>query len=444
MKYNFLIVEDDDLARINLEMFLREKGDISHAPNSEVALKLIKENSYDMVFLDLDLERDLAGLDLVRPVVMAGSYPVVLSGREDDATIECAYNEGCFDFLSKPFTRASFDIVLKKFDLIRSSKYIETFFKNEFVTSDCDLIEQLSVLKEVIVSDRPIYLRGATGTGKSYIAKLIHKLIFGESDKFVHLSCSEIPENLLESELFGHEKGAFTGAISKKIGKLELAHEGTLFLDEVATMPKSIQKKLLRVIEEKSFTPLGSSTQVTSNFRLISATCDDLEMMVREGDFREDLFYRLEGFNIVLKDLHKRRGDIPILIRHFMDKRSRRVVMTPETMTILKNYTWPGNVRELEKLVDLMVAKTSGVITPSELPSKFSSSMDLAVNNIEKEVITYIEENGLKAYTERIENQIVSEFIALKHGRIREAFSALKISSSSFYRIKERIESEGE
>ncbi len=440
MNLKFLVIEDDELARINIEMFLRGYGEVTFAFDSNQAIDFIENQLFDIVFIDLDLESELAGLKLVRPVALRKFYPVVLSGREDDETIEKAYANGCQDFLSKPFTRASFNIVLKKYRLMRSSRYIENFFNEEFVTNDRDLIDQLKILKEVLVNDRPIYLRGATGTGKTYIAKLIHNLIFGEKSNFIHLNCSEIPENLLESELFGHEKGAFTGAVAKKLGKLEMADGGTLFLDEVATMPKSIQKKLLRVLEEKSFSPLGSEKLVHSNFRLISATCDDLEQMVKAGEFREDLFYRLEGYNIELKDLRKRRQDIPILIRFFMKKSARRVVITSDTMEILKNYSWPGNVRELQKLVDLLISKEGGVITPNLLPEKFLNKGIYSTTKIDDSILEYAKNYGLKAYVEKIENQIVAKVLEEKEGKVREAFTALQISSSSFYRIKERID----
>lgn len=438
----FLIVEDDTLAQVNLSYFLRAMGEVTIVATALEAKSILETYSFDIAFFDLDLEKSLAGLELLPLAIRRGVYSVVLSGREDEKVIEKAYAAGAFDYLCKPFNRQAFDLVIKKFQLVKTSSQFKDFFERDFVTSDADLIEQLEVLKEVVITNRPIYLRGATGTGKSYIAKLIHRLIHGCDEGLVHLSCAEIPENLLESELFGHEKGAFTGAVQKKQGKLELANGGTLFLDEVATMPLAIQKKLLRVIEEKKFTPLGSTKEIHSQFRLISATCDDLEKMVEEGQFRQDLYFRLEGHNIVLRDLAERKKDIPKLIRHFLSKTTRRVVFAAETMARLNQYHWPGNVRELQNLVEMMSAKSAGVITPDLLPAKFHVSNRDQGEWLKSRDIQWIEEFGLKAFIEGIENEIVSKFLELKKGKIRDAFGALQISSSSFYRIKERIDGE--
>ena len=439
----FLIVEDDLLAQTALSYFLRPLGEVVVSGGFDQAKRQLETTSFDMAFFDLDLERPLSGLELLPLAVKRNIYAVVLSGREEEAVVEQAYQLGAFDYLCKPFTREAFELIVKKYQLVKNSKKFQEFFCRDFITSDPDLLKQLEVLQEVVLTDRPIYLRGATGTGKSYIAKLIHRMIASDdvkAERLVHLNCSEIPENLLESELFGHEKGAFTGAVQKKVGKLELADGGTLFLDELGTMPMPIQKKLLRVLEDKTFTPLGATKVVSSNFRLISATCDDLEKMVEEGSFRSDLFYRLEGHNIVLRDLNERRGDIPKLIRHFLRKSARKVVFPPETMQLLTNYSWPGNVRELEKLVEMMSAKSSGVITPDLLPHKYHQRNNATKKLLGMSELQLIEEQGLKAFVEQIEAEAVQLMLEKKDGRIRDAFSALQISSSSFYRIKERLD----
>ncbi len=436
----FLVVEDDPLAQANLNYFLRPLGEVHAFDSVAKAKAALGQSHYDLCFVDLDLESALKGLELLPLLSDRAIYSVVLSGREEEMVIEKAYSAGAKDYLVKPFTREAFELIVKKYELVLQSKNFKEFFEQDFVTSDPDLLKQLEVLPEVLVSHRPIYLRGGTGTGKSYIAKLIHKLLGGDQQKLVHLNCAEIPENLLESELFGHEAGAFTGAVKKKLGKLALADGGTLFLDEIGTMPISIQKKMLRVLEEKKFTPLGSTTEQKSNFRLISATCDDLEKMVEEGSFRQDLYFRLEGHNLMLRDLAERKGDIPRLIRHFVGKSSRRVVFSTEAMRLLIQYSWPGNVRELQKLVEMMCAKSVGIMAPEQLPAKYHRPSVSRKNWLEMKDLEQIEEHGLKAIMEQIEVEAVRLMLQKKEGRIRDAFNALQISSSSFYRIKERLD----
>jgi two-component system response regulator AtoC len=261
--------------------------------------------------------------------------------------------------------------------------------------------EVLRLIKKVAYTDATVLIIGESGTGKELIAEAIHHHSRRKDKPLVKLNCAAIPEGLLESELFGHEKGAFTGAISKRIGKFELAHQGTIFLDEIGDMPFAAQSKVLRVLQERTFERVGGATTITVDVRVIAATNKNLAEEVKNGRFREDLFYRLNVFPIVLPPLRERKEDIPLLAEHFMVKSSERIGLSPqglskEVLDCLQNYDWPGNVRELENVVERAMIMAEGeVITPAHLPSYLVSShqrrglapLDQTLENIEKDFI---------------------------------------------------------
>ena len=455
---NFLVLEDDDLARLTLVTQLKEFGLVREATNSKKAIELLQKEKFDIAWIDLDLEEDLAGLDVIPYAVKNKAYSVVLSGREEDEYIQEAYEKGCEDYLSKPFEKGSLNLVLRKFKILKNENKLRKFFSQKYITQNDDFINSLHIIKEIVASEKPVFIKGATGTGKTLISKLIHELIFDNQDRFIHLNCSEIPENLLESELFGYEKGAFSGAETNKKGKLELADGGTLFLDEIATMPMSLQKKLLKAIDEKTFYPLGSEKERKSNFRLMSATCENLQQMVKDGHFREDLYFRIEGFNINLPSLRERSGDIALLLKHFLGRGRRRVVLSKEVREKLTSYDWPGNVRELQKVIEILQAKCHGVIKIDDLPehiskmSKIASDKKLSPSSSEVSVderdgvlssaqIEFIRHNGLKTFVEQVEEDAVDTMFKENEEKVRQTLGLLKVSNSSFYRIMDRIKS---
>lgn len=439
-----LVVEDDELTRISLNSLLSKKGEVLLASSKDEALSALA-SSPEVAFFDLDLEEDLQGLELISEGKKKKAYVVVLTGREEEEVIEKAYGLGCDDYLVKPFKNDELELVFKKFSLFRNQDLYRGIFSSRYVTQDERFLKSLEVLNEALVSDRPITIRGETGTGKTLIAKLIHEISHGGDEKFVHLSCAELPENLLESELFGFEKGAFSGAEKKTKGKMELADGGTLFLDEIATMPMTLQQKLLRAIEEKSFYPLGSEKKISSNFRLLSATCENLEEMVKEGKFREDLYYRIDGFKMNLPPLRERKGDIHFLIKHFMRKTPRRVVLSDDVKTFFNDYSWPGNIRELEKTIEILKTKSKGIIKQTDLPSYMrgvTTSEDDSL--LSRDLIDFIRSNGLKAFVEMMEEKALLHFQKEHDGKVRKILNDLKISNSSFYRVLERLKGKGE
>jgi DNA-binding NtrC family response regulator len=428
------LIEDDMLSRLSLEAQLKEKGAVITAASSEEASQKLARHNFEIAFIDLDLDRELAGLELIIKIKSKNIYTIVLSGREDDTIVETAYKNGCDDYLVKPYTKKSLELVFKKYSQTKSKDNSLKLLKEKLITEDKDLIGQLEIIGQSLLSDRAIFITGETGTGKTHLAKFIHELSSANKNiPFIHLNCSELSESLLESELFGHEKGAFTGALKSKKGMLELADGGILFLDEIATMPMSLQKKLLKAIEEKSFYPVGSEKLVHSKFRLISATCENLQKKILNGEFRTDLYFRLEGFNVHLKPLRERKADLPAILKHFQKNSDRRFIFEATAKEMFMDYKWPGNIREFSKVMDMLQLKEDGKVTTDDLHKIFvqtKSAIEEAVLDIEE-----IKKLGLNTYLQRIEMDIVSTTLKRNQDKVRKTLSDLKISNNAFYRI---------
>jgi DNA-binding NtrC family response regulator len=440
MKLNalkILIVEDDLLSRLSLKSRLDFWGEVFVASSKDEAISLIEHSVFDLAFVDLDLESQLAGLDILERLSKVKTYSVVLSGREDEIVIENAYRMGCRDYLSKPFTKSSLELIFKKFSSSINKERTLQELKDVFLTNDSSLVKELEIIEQALLGTRPILVTGESGTGKTFLAKFIHQL----SEKttagklpFVHLNCAEISESLIESELFGYEKGAFTGAQKTKKGMLELAHGGILFLDEIATMPLAMQKKLLKAIEEKSFFPLGAEKSVCSDFRLISATCEDLKTKIGKGEFRADFYFRIEGFNVSLKPLRERKDDFNKLLQFFIRKGNRLIVFDSGAKMAIAEYSWPGNVRELEKTIEVLQTKDRGIVTAADLRSILSKSVPSGSKiNLEE-----VKSVGLKNYIEEMEAKILKLALENNDDKVRKTLADLKISNNSYYRILEK------
>ncbi len=438
-KTRILLVEDDLLSRLNLRTRLEPVGEVLEAPSKQEALTLLQERPFDLAFVDLDLESELAGLEVVKLLKEKEIYTVVLSGREDEKVIEEAYLNGCRDYLSKPFTKTSIELVLKKYSSDKNKNHTLQKLKDIFLTKDVSLIKELEVIEQALLSERPILITGESGTGKTFLAKFIHELA-GEKIPFVHLNCAEISESLIESELFGYEKGAFTGAQKSKKGMLELANGGILFLDEIGTMPVSIQKKLLKAIEEKSFFPLGSEKQVHSHFRLVSATCDDLTTKIQSGEFRADFYFRIEGFNVHLKPLRQRREDFENLIYYFVKKGERRIIFDSKAKEMMLDYHWPGNVRELERTIEVLQTKNQGIVTSADLMSLLSKATSKPKDS--QVDLEEIKKLGLKNYIEKLEGEILQKVLQANDDKVRKTLADLKLSNNSYYRILDNVKAQ--
>lgn len=432
MKANlsFLVIEDDKYARLNLREILQPFGVIDEAINLETAREKLSGSLYDIVLTDIELG-DSSGIDIIGQVVKKGSHCIVVSSYEGEDIVEKAYNLGAKHYLSKHKLKDQLPVYINKFIQTREAKF-EKIIKEDFITQDEELISELRRLCDVNWKNQTLFISGPTGTGKSLLGKLVHEITHPDAN-LVHLNCSEIAENLLEAELFGHEKGAFTGADQKKDGKLKLAHGGTLFLDEVATMPMAMQQKLLKALDEKTFYPVGSSTPIKADFTLITATCEDLEEKIAKKEFREDFYHRITGFQFHLKSLSERPGDIELLTRHFQKNSTRRFVIKADAMELLKKHSWPGNIRELKKTCDRFTQGASGIIDSSILGRMLG--IEVARPVVSEGWEDHVFQHGLKSYISQLEKKAVEEALKRNNGKITACIKDLKISTSAFYRI---------
>lgn len=436
-----LVIEDDKLFRLGLVDKLKEYGEVFESATKNEASNLIKSNSFDVVFIDLTLGDQLAGFDLIKEAIETNAYPVVLSGHEDVKYIEKTYELGSRDFLPKGSSFDNVDDLIQKVLMKRSMVEFNSFIQHEFVTQDIETIENLKTVLVGGTRDRSIFISGPTGVGKTLIAKHIHMLSKGKNKPFIDMNCSEIPENMLESEMFGYKKGAFTGATADKKGKLELADGGTLFLDEIGTMPMLHQVKLLKALESKQFTPLGSEKSVKSNFRIISATWENIGDMINDGRFRPDLFFRIFDVKININPLNQRQSDIPLLIKHFL-KSKRRIIIREEAMNFLKKYQWPGNVRKLKQIVDRLSGQENGIIESKDLPNEVLENRNRFISNdadlVGESGINYIKKYGMKAYIETVRKQAREVFLKRNNQNIRASMREMSVSANFFYDKKNK------
>lgn len=362
-----LVVDDDAGLRLSVKTTLKatQRFEVDEAFDGLDAIEKIKNNSYNIVLLDVDMPRmrGLQALSLIKDhdpsiiVIIMTAYATI-----NDAVK--AVKDGAFNYVQKPVRGDELVSMVDKSisaysiisDVAASSPILMESGK-KIIGNTAQMQKVFNIIMRLSKVDTPVLIRGASGTGKELVARAIHMNSSYKDGKFVAINCSAIPENLFESELFGHEKGSFTGADQRKIGKFQYAEGGTLFLDELGDLPILMQVKLLRVLQEKRFTPVGANREIEANVRIIAATNRPLEEMIGKGEFREDLYYRLNVMPIFLPSLSERRDDIEYLVNTFIQKfnklHNKKIVdATPEALTCLKKYDWPGNIRELENIIE--------------------------------------------------------------------------------------------
>jgi DNA-binding NtrC family response regulator len=385
--HRILVIDDEESIRELLTDFLESKGlDVVSASDGGSGFHLLKEEKFDLFLLDLMMP-GMSGLDVLREVASEEiNVPsIVITAHATVQTAVEAMKLGAFDYITKPFNLEEFYISvkraldvskLKKENVRLKQELRKKFGYNKIIGNSAQIQNVIKFIEKIVDTDSTVLITGESGTGKELVAKTIHYNSPRSKKPFVPLNCAAIPKDILESELFGHEKGAFTGAVSTRIGRFELANNGTLFLDEIGELAPSLQVKLLRVLQEKEFERVGGIRTIKVDVRIIAATNKDLEKAVNEGTFREDLYYRLNVIPLHLPPLRKMRGDIPLLIKHFNIEISKRKKKEPpkiseETMDCLVNYRWPGNVRELENLIERIIILEEGEeVTPDELPER--------------------------------------------------------------------------
>ncbi len=386
-KYRLIIVDDEEDISNALEFLLRREGySIDTANSAESALEMVEEHEYDLVMTDIKME-GMTGVELLeRLKVDNPSLPVIVMTAY--ASVEGAVDamkKGASDYIVKPFINEEVKLTVRRLlehrrlemeNLVLRRQLSERLEANEFIGDSPQIKEMFSMLEKVAPTKSNVLLLGESGTGKSLVAELIHRNSPRSGHPFMSINCSAIPETLLESELFGYKKGAFTGANTDRPGLLEAADRGTLFLDEIGDMPLMLQTKLLKVIETGEVMPVGARKTRFVDVRLIAATNKDLEGAVREGAFREDLYYRLDVIQIAIPPLRERKEDIPLLVQGFIARASLKHgkeirSIDGHAMDVLMSYHWPGNVRELNNVIErTVVLSSSEAITASDLPSK--------------------------------------------------------------------------
>ncbi|MDR4507499.1 MAG: sigma-54 dependent transcriptional regulator [Candidatus Brocadiaceae bacterium] len=383
---NILVVEDQDAMRESLWIALKDEGyQVECVPNGEEAVKKLKEhNGYDLVITDLKMEK-IGGLEVLKTVKSTNSSTevVLITAYGTIGTAVQAIRDGAYDYVTKPFRHQEIlkvvKMALEKKSLKDRVRFLEGEIRNKYkfegiVGNSNAMLEALKITFHVCRTESTVLVTGESGTGKELIARAIHYNSHRKEHPFVIINCGALPENLQESELFGHIKGAFTGAIKDKVGLLQQAQKGTVFLDEIGEMSQSTQVKLLRFLQDGEIRPVGGNKAIHLDTRIIAATNENLEKAVGLGRFRKDLFYRINVIRIHLPLLMERREDIPLLVEYFLEniinkcKKERRV-FSREAMQALIDYDWPGNIRELQNIIERAVALSKNeVIHVDELP----------------------------------------------------------------------------
>ena len=372
MKAHLLIVDDEANTLASLSRAFRlANHEVAVADNADRALQLVKSQNFDLIFSDVVMpgKNGLAFLEEIRSQGIA--VPVVMmSGQADIEKAVRATKLGALDFLEKPISSEKLLLTVEnalKLQRLESEnrQLKQRLGKHEIVWTGDAMKKIMAQLERVAASDTRVCILGETGTGKELIARTLHERSARASGPFIALNCAAVPAELIESELFGHEKGSFTGAAGRHIGKFEQAEHGTIFLDEIGDMPLPMQAKLLRVLEENEVERIGGDKAVAVDVRVIVATHRNLESLVRDGKFRQDLFHRVYVFPVVLPPLRERRDDIPALVEHFArqicnQNNWKLIAPTPEAVGLLQNYSWPGNIRELRNVVERLLLLTTG------------------------------------------------------------------------------------
>jgi two-component system, NtrC family, response regulator AtoC len=438
-----LIAEDERTARNSLTGLLEAEGfRVLAAEDGTQALSLLLSEEPEAALLDIRMP-GMDGLTVLRRAREGGSDSalIVMTAHGDSSTAIDAMKLGAFDYVSKPL---DFKVVLTQVEraieqrkLARELKTLQTQpddpgskeFSGHCMVGHSPAMQHVyKLIGQVAMSDATVLVRGESGTGKELVVNAIHHNSVRAKGPLVKVNCASIPETLLESELFGHEKGAFTNALYRRVGRFEEANGGALFLDEIGELAPALQSKLLRALQERTIDRLGSNTPIPVDIRLITATSRDLERSVNEGSFREDLYYRLNVVTIPLPPLRERRQDIPILVQHFLSRTPRPVSIAGSALALLCDHHWPGNVRELENVVArALVLARSGVITEDEIQLQARPDADKKWTDLVPL------EDGLKANVEALERALIERAMKQAQGNKTRAAEILGVHRRLLY-----------
>lgn len=440
MKSKILIIEDEPTMRLGMAHLLSSSGyTVRTCEDGAEGLSEMEKGNFDLIITDLKLPK-YNGLEILNRSkrISPETGVIIITAYAEVKTAVQAIKDGAFDYIAKPFSNEELLITIERFmkfrnlkaelNRLKESVSCKTGFENLIGVSP-SMRDVFDRIESIAKTDVPVLIQGESGTGKELVANAIHNLSLRKDKPYIKINCAAIPENLFESELFGHGKGAFTGATEARKGKFEIASGGSIFFDEIGDMPMSLQAKLLRVIEDHTITPLGSNESIKVDVRGIYATSKNLKDCVTAGTFREDLFYRINVVPITIPPLRSRKEDIPYLIEHFLkyfgDKYGKpKLKVTPSAYNALLSYNYPGNVRELKHAIERAVLLSkNGLIDNKNLPEEFSSpevagvQTNTAPNNI-----------TLRASTMSLEKQMIMNALKETGGRKIEAAKKLGIS----------------
>jgi two-component system response regulator AtoC len=450
MPSRVLVVDDERLIRWSLEQTLEKAGyEVETAESGEAAIAAVRQEPPDLVLLDLKLP-DIDGIQVLARVkeLHADVKVVIMTAYADVATAVEAMRLGAYDYLSKPIDFDNLAVTLRnalearelrrKVELLRET-HLHPFRFDRIVGTSQALRDVLGLARKVSASGATsVLIQGESGTGKDVLAKAIHYEGVRADEPFMEITCTAMPETLMESELFGHERGAFTDAKVQKKGLFELAHGGTIFLDEIGDMTPALQAKLLRVLEERRFRRVGGTRDITVDIRVVAATHRDLRAAVEQGGFRKDLYYRLQVVTITIPPLRERREDITLLTRHFLEHFSQEFKkpvprLSAHTERLLTQYDWPGNVRELRNVVErAMILAESGELTPAELPPEIAGGAPAGAAEPSR---FQLPRGGI--VLEDVEREFVRQALELTHGNQTRAARILGLTRDELrYRVK--------
>jgi len=445
-KPNILVVDDEQGLRDSMQLLLQDRYRVHLAASGKEAVRIIKKNPIDLVLLDirlpeidgLEVLKIIKGIDDSIEVIMVTA--VITVGKAVEAI-----RLGAYDYITKPFDIQSLSEqvakLMEKKNLLR-----ENLSLRQMIESDCQFEKIVGkspqiravfkIIGEVAQSNATVLISGESGTGKELAARAIHNRSPRKDKLFVALNCAAIPENLLESELFGHEKGSFTGAADRQIGKFEIASGGTLFLDEIGSLPLPMQAKFLRALQEREIERVGGSRPIPIDVRIVAATNSDLKAAIKERRFREDLYYRLNVIPVQLPPLRERKEDIPLLATHFLYKYNHEFGkkikgFRKDALALLANYDWPGNVRELENLVERLVVLThGGLIEADKLPPEVRGEAGCQDRP---------NETKFKAAVKRFEADFIRQALEKAEGKKGKAAKTLGIHRNTLLQLEKKL-----
>ncbi len=443
-KPKLLIVDDDESILLSMKWAFAQEYEILLAGNRQEALEIFKREHPALVTLDLGLPPDARGVEegflTLSSLISENPYTkvIIISGQEEKQNALMAIGQGAYDFFCKPVQVEEVSIILRRafrvhqleseHRTLQATRAEDSFM--ELIGTSSQIQQVFSIIEKVAATEAPVLILGESGTGKELVARALHGRSLRKAGPFIPINCAAIPETLLESELFGHEKGAYTGAHTQRKGRIEMADGGTLFLDEIGDLPSSLQVKLLRFLQEHTIERIGGRKEIAINSRVIAATNRDIDQAIRDGSFREDLFYRLGVVKIMVPPLRDREGDIALLsttfVRKYAEENKKKLLgLTKKALTALSNHKWPGNVRELENRIRRAVI--------------MAQSSKITDDDLELDVVEESGRTTLREARERTDRELILRVLSENNWNLAKSASDLGISRPSLYDLMEKL-----